>query len=131
MKTVKNFDGRTVVAIRIRGTTKVRVDMANAMTRLLLHKKNTCVLLNDTPDTIGSLKKSKDYITWGIVDDDTKKELIEKRGKKDDEGNYFPVFNLHPPRGGFERKGIKQPFSIGGALGNRKEKISVLLKKML
>ena len=40
-------------------------------------------------------------------------------------------FRLHPPIGGFERKGIKKPYSIGGALGYRKEKINNLIKKML
>ncbi|ACV24494.1 50S ribosomal protein L30 [Methanocaldococcus fervens] len=42
-----------------------------------------------------------------------------------------PVFRLHPPRKGFERKGIKKPFSVGGALGYRGEKINELLEKMM
>ncbi len=41
------------------------------------------------------------------------------------------VFRLSPPSKGFERKGIKTPFALGGALGDRKEKINVLLKKMM
>ena len=41
------------------------------------------------------------------------------------------MINLHPPRGGFERKGIKIPFKVGGALGYRGEKISDLIKRML
>jgi len=45
--------------------------------------------------------------------------------------NLKPVFRLRPPRKGYERKGVKQPFSIGGALGNRREKINVLIKKMI
>ncbi len=40
-------------------------------------------------------------------------------------------FKLAPPRGGFGRKGTKQPYSIGGVLGYRKEKINDLIKKML
>ncbi|ACX72077.1 MAG: 50S ribosomal protein L30 [Methanococci archaeon] len=42
-----------------------------------------------------------------------------------------PVFRLHPPKKGFERGGIKKPFSIGGALGYRGEKINELLEKMM
>ncbi|AIJ06234.1 50S ribosomal protein L30P [Methanocaldococcus bathoardescens] len=42
-----------------------------------------------------------------------------------------PVFRLHPPRRGFERGGIKKPFSVGGALGYRGEKINELLEKMM
>jgi len=41
-----------------------------------------------------------------------------------------PVFRLNPPRKGFERKGIKKPFKLGGALGYRGEKINALLERM-
>jgi large subunit ribosomal protein L30 len=41
------------------------------------------------------------------------------------------VFRLNPPRKGFERKGIKKPFKQGGALGNRGDKINLLLERML
>ena len=34
-------------------------------------------------------------------------------------------------KGGFERKGTKMPFHLGGALGNRKEKINDLIRRML
>lgn len=40
-------------------------------------------------------------------------------------------FRLSPPRKGFERKGIKVPFSLGGVLGYRKEKINDLLQRMI
>ena len=40
-------------------------------------------------------------------------------------------FKLHPPLNGFERKGIKKPFSMGGALGYRKEKINNLIIRMV
>ena len=42
-----------------------------------------------------------------------------------------PVFRLRPPKKGYERVGIKKPFSVGGALGYRKEKINELLEKMI
>jgi large subunit ribosomal protein L30 len=45
--------------------------------------------------------------------------------------NLKPVFRLRPPRKGYERKGVKNAFSIGGALGNRKEHINELIKKMI
>lgn len=53
-----------------------------------------------------------------------KKELIDVPGLK-------PFFKLSPPRKGFERKGIKVPYSMGGVLGYRKEKINDLVKRML
>ncbi|HEX55288.1 MAG: 50S ribosomal protein L30 [Candidatus Altiarchaeales archaeon] len=42
-----------------------------------------------------------------------------------------PVFRLRPPKKGYERKGIKKPFSIGGVLGYRGEKINELLERMI
>ena len=42
-----------------------------------------------------------------------------------------PVFRLSPPSKGYERKGIKKPVSVGGALGYRGEKINELLEKMV
>jgi len=42
-----------------------------------------------------------------------------------------PVFRLKPPTKGFERAGIKKPYSVGGALGYRGEKINELLTRMI
>ncbi|WP_423792849.1 50S ribosomal protein L30 [Methanocaldococcus indicus] len=61
-------------------------------------------------------------------------ELVEKiiKGEiKLKETPLKPVFRLHPPRKGWERKGIKKHFNIGGALGYRGEKINELLEKMM
>ena len=48
---------------------------------------------------------------------------------KDIEG-LKPVFRLHPPKKGFERKGIKKTFKQGGVLGPR-ESLDDLLKRMI
>ncbi|AEH06764.1 50S ribosomal protein L30 [Methanothermococcus okinawensis] len=42
-----------------------------------------------------------------------------------------PVFRLHPPRKGYDKAGIKRPFSVGGALGYRGDEINTLLEKMM
>ncbi len=55
---------------------------------------------------------------------DFKKEIKDVPGLK-------PFFTLHPPIHGFERKGIKKEFSMGGALGYRKEKINDLIMRMV
>jgi len=99
---------------------------------------------------LGMLKKIKDYVTWGEIDDSTFKELVEKRGEEfkaretDTKGKmkynkyfefngkkYKKVFRLNPPRKGFGRKGIKFPFTMGGALGNRSSAINDLIKRMI
>lgn len=39
------------------------------------------------------------------------------------------VFRLHPPRKGYE--GIKRPYTVGGALGDRGESINALIQRMI
>ena len=41
------------------------------------------------------------------------------------------VFRLHPPRGSKGWGGVKRPFSVGGALGNRGEAIEALAARMM
>lgn len=53
-----------------------------------------------------------------------KKEIKNVPGLK-------PFFKLKPPTGGFERKGVKEQYSLGGALGYRKDKINDLIKRMI
>jgi large subunit ribosomal protein L30 len=123
--TSKKPKASLLAAIRIRGEEGVRVDINDALNSLRLRKKHICVLFEDTPETRGQLTKAKDFITFGTITDDVKKALEEKRGK----GKKF--YALHPPRGGFERKGIKVAFTAGGALGNRGAKMGDLIMKML
>ncbi len=54
-----------------------------------------------------------------------------KLGEFEDKYKVKPFFRMAPPVGGYERKGIKMPFARGGVLGNREEKIEILLRKML
>ena len=48
---------------------------------------------------------------------------LESKGVK-------PVFRLNPPSKGFERAGIKKPYTIKGALGYRGKEINALIKRM-
>src|SRR3989338_5222869 len=131
----KNRKSKKIAIIRVRGTTVVMKPVKDTLNMLRLYKKNCCVVLNDGPNIIGMIKKAKDYITWGEIDDETLKLLTKKRGEKtkDEEGKETikPFFRLNPPRKGFGRKGIKLPFGVGGALGDRKDKINDLIKRMV
>lgn len=113
-----------VAVVLVRGLVRVRHDFLNALKSLKLNKKHTCRILEDTPELRGILSKVQDYATFGEVTDETISLLEKERGKKE-------VYSLHPPRGGFERKGIKVPYSNGGALGNRGDKMNELIKSML
>jgi len=119
-----------IAIIRIRGTDDVKTGIESTMVMLKLHKKHTCSVYPKTDSLMGMLDKCKDYVTYGEIDDDTYKLLVDKRGqvKGGEKVNYF---HLHPPRGGFGRRGIKAPFTMKGALGYRKEKINDLIKKMI
>ncbi len=120
-----------IAVILIRGLVGIRHDIKNALFTLNLRKKHSCSIINDNKSNRAILQKCKDYITFGEISKETYAELVNKRGKKDKKGNLKKFFSLHPPRGGFERKGIKKPFNLGGVLGNRKEKINDIIKKML
>ncbi len=119
-----------IAIIRVRGLVKVEKSIKETIKRLGLITQNTLVILPDTKEIKGMIMKVKDYVTWGTIDDETlnllkskKKPFAEKKGKL--------IFRMSPPRGGFERKGIKTPFKLGGALGNRGSKINDLIKKMI
>jgi len=117
-----------------------------------LKRINNMTLWKEDNQSLQMIKEAKDYTAFGKVSDNVLKELIEKRarpivpgekvdtkkvlaelakGKTPAQSGIINLFTLSPPRGGFERKGIKVPFSTGGALGDRKEKINDLIKKMM
>lgn len=56
--------------------------------------------------------------------------FFENKAKLKDINLKLP-FRLTPPTKGFERKGIKIPYTQGGALGDRKEEINDLIKRMI
>lgn len=119
-----------LAAIQIRGIRGMRQDVKDTLFMLRLRKKNACVILPDTPVFRGMLSKAKDFITYGTIDDSFAAEL-EKSKLKQLAHDDLKVFFLHPPRGGFERKGIKVPFQSGGALGDRGGKVDEVIKKMM
>jgi large subunit ribosomal protein L30 len=124
----------TLAIIRIRGTAGVRKDIADTLLMLNMKGKNECVLLTNSSTNIGMLKKIKDYVTWGEITPEVQQKLTAKRGEKkiiDGKEVMSKVFRLHPPRGGFERKGIKKDYVVGGALGYRGEDINRLIECML
>ena len=57
--------------------------------------------------------------------------LLEGTKKLKDIPGLKPYFRLKPPVKGFERGGVKLPYSMGGALGYRKERVNELVRRML
>ena len=126
------YDGsKTIAVVLIRGLINVSGEIKDTIRMLNLHRKNMCVLVKNNESTMGMLFKVKDYVAYGEVSEDVINKLKEQRGEKDVEGKLKPFFRLSPPRGGFERKGIKKAFTVGGALGYRGPEMSQLIERML
>lgn len=116
-----------ICIIRIKGQVGIKTTVVQTLNRLRLRKKYSCVVIKLTKEKIGMLKKIRNFVAYGEIDDATYKELVKKRGKKDEEGNLKPFFRLHPPRGGIKSK-LHFP---KGALGDHGKDINKLIKKML
>lgn len=153
-----------IAIIRIKGKPGLKRSVQDTFQILRLYKKNHVVVVTNTPVYAGMLTKIQDAVTWGDIDEETFKLLLEKRGKLpgkkplteqylkekcnltiDQFSKEFMAckkdlkeipglklfFKLSPPVQGFESKGIKAQFSMGGVLGYRKEKINELLRRMM
>ncbi|HLC58884.1 MAG TPA: 50S ribosomal protein L30 [Candidatus Nanoarchaeia archaeon] len=153
-----------LAVVQIRGLMGMNKKFTTTFQSLKLIRKNSCVIIDDTRDYLGMLIKLKDHVTWGEIDQETFKALIEKRGRvagnkaltqeylKDkakmdfntlasnvmdgklklrDVPGLKPFFRLTPPRGGFDKEGIKKQYSLGGTLGYRGKEINSLIRRML
>lgn len=139
------------VVIRIRGSVGLRNDIKDTFSMLRLNRKMNCIVLKDTDVNKGMLQKVRNWITYGEIDDNVLKYLVEKRGRKlgnkrltKEESQEIlnkikenqkipneikPVFRLSPPSKGF-KKSIKQHYPKG-ELGYRGKEINELLKRMI
>ena len=113
-----------LAVIRLRGSVGLKPDVRKTFELLKLDRKFTLALLPDKPEFRGMLQRVNDYATWGEVSDSILKELDKLKNV----GKNFPVFHLHPPRGGFKGS-IKKHYPYG-ALG-RRENMEELIRKML
>jgi large subunit ribosomal protein L30 len=67
--------------IRVRGHSKIKSDIEETMGQMHLTRPNHCVVLPENPTVRGMLYKTKDYVTWGEVDETTLAKMIKFRGK--------------------------------------------------
>jgi len=135
------------VLIRITGMVNMNEDAENTLSRLRLRRKYACTIIDDTQEVKGMVQKVRNFIAYGEIDKPTLIELIKARGKslnnkkidaekvadlilknKSFENTEIkPFFRLHPPRGGIKSK---EHFPKG-VLGDNKEKINELIRRML
>ena len=114
-----------IAVIRIHGQVKVRKDVSETLNRLRLRRKYSCIVFeNNEVEKMGMVKKVKDFVAYGEIDENTYKKLVEKR-----KTNIQNFFRLHPPRKGIESK---KHFGVGkGVLGDNKKEINKLIERML
>ena len=53
--------------VQVRGVVKTRRDIKDTLKMLRLHHINHCVLVPDTPENLGMIRKVKDYVAYGEV----------------------------------------------------------------
>jgi len=70
-----------LAVVQVRGILGMNRKFRDTLKLLKLTRKNSCVVVDNNPIYLGMLDKLKDYITWGEIDPDTFKLLLEKRGK--------------------------------------------------
>lgn len=142
-----------IAVIRISGQVDLNKKVKETLNRLRIRRKYACVVVHNKKEIIGMVKKVRNFVAYGNIDEETFAELIEKRGqlinrkkeklskeqikkiiseivnkeKKFEHFNLKPFFRLHPPRGGIKSK-IHFP---KGVLGNHGKKINDLIKRML
>lgn len=117
-----------VAVVRVRGTVGVKNTIEDTLRRLKLTKPNHVVFYELTPSIEGMIKKVKDFVTWGEVDEKFIKEVEKKASKNKEDDN---LYRLAPPLKGYGRKGVKYTFQQKGALGYRGEKIKDLIQRMI
>jgi len=136
--------------VRVRGSVNVSPKTKKTFEYLNLDRVNSMSIWPENEPTLRMIKMVENYSTFGKISEEMIIQVLEKRGKavtgKIDSkkvlagikaGKTFNelgivnCFRLSPPRKGYERKGIKKPFNQGGALGNRKDKIDDLIKRMI
>jgi len=143
-----------IAVVRVRGQVDVRRTIKDTMFMLNLDKINWVTVLDSIPTNMGMIQKSKDFITWGEIDEKTFTALVTKWGRKAGDkrleakeaasfakdfmagkttfkdAGIKPNFRLHPPTKGHPSVGIKKHVNIGGSLGYRGKDINILLAKM-
>jgi large subunit ribosomal protein L30 len=98
-----------------------------------IDNKTLTQLLEKRGKLPGNKKLTEEYLKETINKnfDEFSIELEEGKLNIKDVAGLKPFFRLNPPIKGFGTKGTKKPFSMGGALGYRKENMNSLIQSML
>jgi len=67
--------------VQVRGVVNTRRDIKDTLKMLRLHHINHCVLVPDTPEYLGMIRKVKDYVAYGEADPAVIETLLRTRGR--------------------------------------------------
>lgn len=67
--------------VQVRGVVKTNREIKDTLKMLRLHRVNHCVLVPNTPAYLGMIRKVKDYVAYGEVDQETLATLLRNRGR--------------------------------------------------
>ena len=79
-----------IAIIRVRGPVNLRQDVKDTLKLLKLFRKNFCVVVEkDNLSLMGMVKKVKDYVTYGDIDDETVNTQFIAECLSSDWGFYY------------------------------------------
>ncbi len=84
MATKTQDSGQKVVHIaivRVRGDANLNPHVRKTMKLLKLYAKNTCIIVPNTEDFLGMIRRVKDFTTFGEISAETFLKLLQKRGR--------------------------------------------------
>jgi len=67
--------------VQVRGVVNTRREIKDTLKMLRLHHINHCVLVPDTPEYLGMIRKVKDFVAYGEVDAVTIETILRTRGR--------------------------------------------------
>src|SRR5512137_1028319 len=67
--------------VQVRGVVKTRREIKDTLAMLRLHHINHCVVVPDTPEYLGMIRKVKDFVAYGEVDAESLATVLSTRGR--------------------------------------------------
>lgn len=67
--------------VQVRGVANTRREIKETLKMLRLHHINHCVILPETPEYLGMIRKAKDFVAFGEVDAKTLEVILGTRGR--------------------------------------------------
>lgn len=72
---------KRIGVVRVRGSVNVNREIEEALRMLRLSRVNYATLIDDRDSYIGTLRKVKDYVTWGEVGEEDVALILKNRGE--------------------------------------------------